>query len=659
MHLNPGTLLKGGTYRIERFINSGGYGCTYEAVHTSLDDKFAIKEFFVKDFCNREEDTFRVTVGTHSKKALVDKLKGKFIEEAKSIRKLHHNGIVRVSDVFEENGTAYYVMDYIEGRSLKEIVEAKGKLSETEALRYIRQVSDTLKYVHSKNMLHLDIKPGNIMIDEYDNAILIDFGASKQYDEESGENTSTLLGKTPGYAPPEQMSNMVMKFTPATDIYALGATMYKMLTGITPPESNLRSSGEVELEALPPYVDKVISDAIYKSLSLNKQIRPQSIAEFLKALDEKAEEVKEKPEDEGTDIDIFVEPDPEPDPKPKPKPKSWIIYAILAVVLGVVGYFVYAGIDNKNYQTMLSDKQSYITLIGEGDSLLSCKKYSESINRYEQAQIYEKKYTGTEYSKEFDKGASSKIEAANEAEQARLEKERKEREGIYEVNGVTFKMIAVEGGTFQMGATSEQGSDADSDERPVHSVTLSDYYIGETEVTQELWDAVMGTNPSRSKGSKKPVERVSWNDCQEFITKLNNLTGKNFRLPTEAEWEYAARGGNKSKGYKYSGSNTIGNVAWYYSNSGNKTHDVKTKQANELGIYDMSGNVWEWCQDYYGNYSSGSQTNPTGPTFGSYCVGRGSSWYNDAKLCRVSNRYHDYPDSASNLLGLRLSLSQD
>ena len=439
MHLNPGTLLKGGTYRIERFINSGGYGCTYEAVHTSLDDKFAIKEFFVKDFCNREEDTFRVTVGTHSKKALVDKLKGKFIEEAKSIRKLHHNGIVRVSDVFEENGTAYYVMDYIEGRSLKEIVEAKGKLSETEALRYIRQVSDTLKYVHSKNMLHLDIKPGNIMIDEYDNAILIDFGASKQYDEESGENTSTLLGKTPGYAPPEQMSNMVMKFTPATDIYALGATMYKMLTGITPPESNLRSSGEVELEALPPYVDKVISDAIYKSLSLNKQIRPQSIAEFLKALDEKAEEVKEKPEDEGTDIDIFVEPDPEPDPKPKPKPKSWIIYAILAVVLGVVGYFVYAGIDNKNYQTMLSDKQSYITLIGEGDSLLSCKKYSESINRYEQAQIYEKKYTGTEYSKEFDKRASSKIEAANEAEQAykaeqarlekaRLEKEQKERE---------------------------------------------------------------------------------------------------------------------------------------------------------------------------------------------------------------------------------------
>ena len=227
------------------------------------------------------------------------------------------------------------------------------------------------------------------------------------------------------------------------------------------------------------------------------------------------------------------------------------------------------------------------------------------------------------------------------------------------VNGVSFTMIAVEGGTFKMGATSEQGSDADNDEKPVHNVTLSDYYIGETEVTQELWQAVMGTNPSNSKGNKKPVEQVSWNDCQEFITKLNNLTGKNFRLPTEAEWEYAARGGNKSKGYKYSGSNTILNVAWYISNSGSQTHDVKTKQANELGIYDMSGNVWEWCQDWYGSYSSSSQINPTGPAFGSDRVNRGGSWGNYAKYCRVSYRSTYYPDFRDDSLGLRLSLSQD
>lgn len=230
---------------------------------------------------------------------------------------------------------------------------------------------------------------------------------------------------------------------------------------------------------------------------------------------------------------------------------------------------------------------------------------------------------------------------------------------IMTLNGnVIFKMIAVEGGTFQMGATSEQGSDAFSDESPVHSVTLSDYYIGEMEVTQELWQAVMGSNPSYFSGSQKPVEKVSWNDCQEFITKLNNLTGKNFRLPTEAEWEYAARGGNKSKGYKYSGSNTIGNVAWYTENSGSKTHYVKTKQANELGIYDMSGNVWEWCQDWDGSYSSGSQTNPTGPTSGSRRVLRGGSWDLSARSCRVSNRNGGDPDYGFNSNGFRLILQE-
>ncbi|MBQ8760734.1 MAG: PEGA domain-containing protein [Bacteroidales bacterium] len=234
----------------------------------------------------------------------------------------------------------------------------------------------------------------------------------------------------------------------------------------------------------------------------------------------------------------------------------------------------------------------------------------------------------------------------------------------FTVKGVTFTMIKVEGGTFQMGAQGKKtkrdnyDSDAYGDEKPVHSVTLSDYYIGETEVTQELWEAVMGSNPSSFKGSQRPVESVSWNDCQEFVKKLNQLTGKNFRLPTEAEWEYAARGGNKSKGYKYSGSNSIGNVAWYTNNSSSRTHDVKTKQANELGIYDMSGNVWEWCQDWYGDYSSSSQTNPTGPSSGSYRVLRGGGWYYNAWFCRVSDRNLNDPASRLNHYGFRLALQE-
>ena len=219
-------------------------------------------------------------------------------------------------------------------------------------------------------------------------------------------------------------------------------------------------------------------------------------------------------------------------------------------------------------------------------------------------------------------------------------------------------MMYVKGGTFTMGATSEQGSEAKDDEKPTHSVTLSSFYICKYEVTQALWNAVMGSNPSNWKGDDLPVETVSRDDCQTFIRKLNALTGKNFRLPTEAEWEFAARGGNNSRGYKYAGSNNIETVAWYQGNSGNKTHVVGTKSPNELGLYDMSGNVWEWCQDRYGSYSDASQTNPTGASSGSYRVLRGGGCGYNSGYCRSSDRNIDTPGYRIIYFGLRLVLSQ-
>ncbi len=217
-----------------------------------------------------------------------------------------------------------------------------------------------------------------------------------------------------------------------------------------------------------------------------------------------------------------------------------------------------------------------------------------------------------------------------------------------------FEMVFVKGGRFKMGATAEQGKDAYKDEKPVHSVTVSDFYIGKYEVTQAQWEAVMGKNPSYFKGDNHPVENVSWNDVQKFIKKLNAKTGKRYRLPTEAEWEYAARGGDQSKGYKYSGSNDIGSVAWYTNNSGKQTHPVGQKQPNELGLYDMSGNVYEWCSDWYGRYSSGLQTNPTGPAKGSDRVLRGASWNILAWCCRVSDRSHISPSGRGSYYGFRL-----
>ena len=228
---------------------------------------------------------------------------------------------------------------------------------------------------------------------------------------------------------------------------------------------------------------------------------------------------------------------------------------------------------------------------------------------------------------------------------------------VLRVGNVAYNMKRVEGGTFTMGATAEM-SEPYSDEKPTHQVTLSSYAIGETEVTQALWQAVMGNNPSYFKGDILPVESVSWDDCQTFINKLNNLTGQRFRLPTEAEWEFAARGGNRSNHTQYSGSSRLDDVAWYVDNSGDKTHPVKTKRANELGIYDMAGNVREWCQDWKGSYSSSSQSNPTGPDSGSYRVRRGGCWISAAGNCRSSLRFNDSPDSRDSGLGLRLALSE-
>ena len=219
------------------------------------------------------------------------------------------------------------------------------------------------------------------------------------------------------------------------------------------------------------------------------------------------------------------------------------------------------------------------------------------------------------------------------------------------VDDVSFIMKKVDGGTFLMGAqkTDYYGlnfdSDADDDESPVHQVTLSDFYICNVEVTQKLWKTIMSNNPSKWKGDMLPVENVSWNDCQEFIIRLNQKTGRNFRLPTEAEWEYAARGGNKSRGYKYSGSNIIGDVSWYESNSRNKTHRVGKTLPNELGIYDMAGNVCEWCGDWYGDYSGRSQTNPTGPSVGTYRILRGGNWCIPRDGCHNTWRARNYPSS--------------
>ncbi len=258
---------------------------------------------------------------------------------------------------------------------------------------------------------------------------------------------------------------------------------------------------------------------------------------------------------------------------------------------------------------------------------------------------------------------ASKIDIIT-AEELEEEKRTQTMPKSFTINGVTFEMIYVEGGTFKMGATEEQGKDVYDAEKPVHKVVVDDFYIGKFEVTQGLWKAVMGSEITDSGGWRGygygdnfPAYRVSWKDCQAFVKKLNELTGENFRLPYEAEWEYAARGGNKSEGHKYSGSDVVNDVAWYTSNTYDSgTQPVGTKTPNELGIYDMSGNVWEWCMDWYGDYEDKAIKNPKGKASGNNKVLRGGSWSRGSKLCRIASRGYNLPDARFSYNGFRLVL---
>jgi len=570
--LPVGTVLvgKNNSYEITKVLGQGGFGITYLANANvevrgnlgimNVTVKVCIKEFFMKDLNGRNQ-TF-VTTGGQSE--LYDKYKRKFLEESTHLSELHHSGIVKVLEAFEGNNTYYYVMDYIEGTSLDEYIRQQNGLPIAEAVAILNEIGQALSHMHNNHMLHLDLKPMNVMRRTDGHVVLIDFGLSKLYDDRGNPETSTTIGAgTPGYAPLEQLNyneNSGSKAFPVTmDVYALTATFYKMLTGLSPQKAADILNDGLDRQSLTErgIPDDVIS-LIESGLSPTKRQRPQSVTEFL---------------DKVNGLGLTVIPE--------------------AIV-----------ILKPNVQELAYVNPSNTTIIPQ---------------------------------KENNNKPTDSVEQS------------------FLVNGVSFKMIWVEGGTFTMGATSEQGSDADSDEKPTHQVTLSTFSIGETEVTQELWQAVMGNNPSKFKGPKRPVEQVSWEDCQAFIRELNRLTGRNFRLPTEAEWEYAARGGQKSNPTKYAGSSMIGDMAWYGENSGNQTHDVATKCANELGLYDMSGNVWEWCQDWFGSYSSGSQTNPKGASSGSYRVNRGGSWSYGARNCRVSYRNDYIPTNRFSDLGLRLA----
>jgi len=286
MCLRQGSLLQSGKYRIEKLLGQGGFGITYLAEQTLLASRVAIKEFFFRDYCERDSETSCVRIGVQSNKGIVEKFMRKFMKEAQLIARFQHPNIIQIKDVFRENGTVYYVMDYIEGESLSDMINRRGTLMESEAFEYIRQTALALDYIHKQHVNHLDIKPGNIMVRSKSNrAILIDFGVSKQYDEVTQEGTTTApVCITGGYSPPEQYyKDGVSSFSPQSDVYALGATLYKLLTGITPP--NAMEVPQIGLLSMVKGLSETAQALVVHSMQYRKQDRLQDAAAFLKLMD--------------------------------------------------------------------------------------------------------------------------------------------------------------------------------------------------------------------------------------------------------------------------------------------------------------------------------------------------------------------------------------
>ncbi len=284
--LKTNAVLQNGKYRIEGVLGQGGFGITYLASQVALNRKVTIKEFFMKELCNRDEQTSQVSVPSMGSVDTVARFRAKFVKEAQTIAALNNPHIIHIHDIFEENGTAYYVMDYLSGGSLSDLVQRDGVLAEATALGYIRQVADSLSYIHARNINHLDIKPSNVLIDGNGNAVVIDFGLSKRYDETGSQTSTTPVGISHGFAPLEQYQpGGVSTFSPTTDIYSLGATLYKLLSGQTPPNATALLDADLDLSRLsasPP-----TKAAIAAAMQPKRKGRPQTVEAFIAMLDEK------------------------------------------------------------------------------------------------------------------------------------------------------------------------------------------------------------------------------------------------------------------------------------------------------------------------------------------------------------------------------------
>ena len=607
-------------YTLLRPLGKGGMAEIWYAENT-LGKKAAVKLLLPK-FCDDEN------------------IVGRFRNEAEVMVSLQHPNIRQAYDYTILEGRPCMIMEYLDGDDLSSRMKQGERFTDDQLRKWWGQLVSALNYTHGKGVVHRDIKPSNIFLTVDGDVKLLDFGIAKIQEGIVMTQTGATMG-TLMYMSPEQVMDS-KHIDHKTDLYSLAMTFVHLLTGKAPYDITTTNDYEIrksiveipmQLESLPhdwqnflrPYLSKKPTDRpalipFTEEITAKAETHPEetfspqtvhSEATMVENAPYQNNNSGSDPQKEETVLDTPAAPASPAKATPKKSKKDvpqkrkrkvwpWILATSIVLIVGGLAavFAIYWAVENDVFVT-----PAHNIYVDEDGCIIA------------------------------------------------------DGENLY-------KMVMVEGGTFLMGATPEQGDECGDNEYPAHHVTLSDYRIGQSEVTQALWKAVMGNNPSEFKNNKNPVENVSWEDCQEFIRRLNNLTGKNFQLPTEAQWEYAARGGKNSSNYKYSGSNSIGQVAVCpahpYRNYGT-TCSVMECGANQLRLYDMSGNVWEWCEDYYDSYTSDAAVksypvDPKGPSNGWERVIRGGCYFNYSTDCRVAKREKSAPNSRYSILGFRLVL---
>ncbi len=574
-----------GAYQVLKELGRGGMGVVYQARDRGLRRLAAIK-VLPSDF-------------THDR-SLVDR----FLREARACARLNHPNIVTVFGVGKLDETYFIAMEYVEGQSLDELIKSEAPLDVRKALEITRQAADALAAAHEEDIIHRDIKPQNIMIDRSGRVKVMDFGlASVQTESMTLTAAGTTLG-TPQYMSPEQWKDS--KVDARADIYSLGVTLFKMLTGKPPFE------GQTTLALM----RKVVDEPTPSVLDFSQEV-PSEVADIVSEM-------------------IAKDPD-----------------------------------DRYNYATDLRDDLDQYLGGAPPSTPVSVKPFS-SPSAESQLKRLEKQ---SQAQRESQLAAATFVGTQADADAELASRRLPLYAGIAAVaillaaagawfimrDSATFAdplfpksdFAWIGPGTFEMGSLStEAGHDSDE---TVHTVTLTQgFWMGRFEVTQAQWETVMGTNPSFFKGGELPVEQVSWNEVQTFLDKLNAEYGSNFRLPTEAEWEYACRAGERSAYTFGNDPAMLGNYAWYGANSRSRSKRVGLKEANAWGIYDMHGNVLEWVADWADPYPNQDVTDPKGPAQGELRVARGGSWYVGPENCRSADRSASVPEDRGGDLGFRI-----